>query len=56
MFKFFTDDTISELVFPKENYGWSKDIREKKLTHLTEEFSLENLLDKNISFFRTGSR
>jgi energy-coupling factor transport system ATP-binding protein len=54
--QFFTDDTISELVFPKENYGWSKDIREKKLTHLTEEFSLENLLDKNISFFRTGSR
>ena len=54
--QFFTDDTISELVFPMENYGWSKAIMEKKLTHLTEEFGLENLLDKNISFFRTGSR
>ena len=50
--QFFTDDTISELVFPIENYCWSKAIMEKKLTQLTEEFGLENLLDKNIFILR----
>ena len=54
--QFFTDNTTSELVFPMENYGWSKSEMEKKLNQLTEEFGLENLLDKNIFILSSGER
>ena len=54
--QFFTDNTTSELVFPMENYGWSKSQMEKKLAQLTEEFGLENLLDKNIFILSSGER
>ena len=54
--QFFTDNTTSELVFPMENYGWSKATMEKKLAQLTEEFGLENLLNKNIFVLSSGER
>ncbi|SEQ38160.1 energy-coupling factor transport system ATP-binding protein [Treponema bryantii] len=54
--QFFTDNTTSELVFPMENYGWTKATMEKKLAQLTEEFGLKNLLDKNIFILSSGER
>lgn len=54
--QFFTDNTTSELVFPMENYGWSKCEMKKKLKELVASFGLEDLMDKNIHILSSGQR
>lgn len=54
--QFFTDNTTSELVFPMENYGWSKSEMQEKLSELVKTFCLEKLLDKNIFILSSGER
>ena len=54
--QFFTENTTSELVFPMENYGWSKEAMEKKLAGLVETFGLEELMNKNIHILSSGER
>ena len=54
--QFFTDNTTSELVFPMENYGFSKAEMQQKLELLTRTFNLEKLIGKNIFFLSSGER
>jgi len=54
--QFFTENTTSELVFPMENYGWSKDKMEQKLKELVIQFGLEDLMNKNIHILSSGER
>lgn len=54
--QFFTENTTSELVFPMENYGWSKEAMEEKLAELVESFGLEDLMNKNIFILSSGER
>ena len=54
--QFFTDNTTSELVFPMENYGWSKASMKNKLDGLVEAFGLEGLMNKNIHILSSGER
>ena len=54
--QFFTDNTTSELVFPMENYGYSKPQMQQKLSELVKTFGLEKLIDKNIFLLSSGER
>lgn len=54
--QFFTDNTTAELVFPMENYGYSKAEMDEHLEKLTEEFSLRGLLDRSIFTLSSGER
>ena len=54
--QFFTDNTTSELVFPMENYGYSKEQMQQKLKALEKTFGLEKLMDKNIFLLSSGER
>ena len=54
--QFFTDNTTAELVFPMENYGFSKEEMNKRLDELTEAFGLKDLLDRNIHTLSSGER
>ena len=54
--QFFTDNTTSELVFPMENYGYSKEQMQQKLSELVKTFGLEKLMDKNIFLLSSGER
>ena len=54
--QFFTDNTTSELVFPMENYGFTKAQMQEKLTLLVKTFGLEKLMDKNIFILSSGER
>lgn len=54
--QFFTDNTTSELVFPMENYGYSKAQMQQKLSELVKTFGLEKLIDKNIFLLSSGER
>ena len=54
--QFFTDNTTAELVFPMENYGFSKEKMEMRLRELTHTFGLEPLLDRNIHSLSSGER
>ena len=54
--QFFTDNTTSELVFPMENYGYSKVQMQQKLSGLVKTFGLEKLIDKNIFLLSSGER
>ncbi|MCR5213410.1 MAG: ABC transporter ATP-binding protein [Eubacterium sp.] len=54
--QFFTDNTTAELVFPMENYGFSKEKMEERLRELKVQFGLEGLMDKNIYTLSSGER
>lgn len=54
--QFFTDNTTAELVFPMENYGFTKEEMEKRLKELAEEFGLEDILDRDIFTLSSGER
>ena len=54
--QFFTDNTTSELVFPMENYGYSKSVMQQKLNELVNTFGIEDLMDKNIYILSSGER
>ena len=54
--QFFTDNTTAELVFPMENYGYTKDQMVQRLKELEKEFGLEGLLDRNIYTLSSGER
>jgi len=54
--QFFTENTTSELVFPMENYGFTKFQMEQKLKDLEKQFSLEKLMNRNIHILSSGER
>ncbi len=54
--QFFTDNTTAELVFPMENYGFSKEEMDKRIGELCQEFGLEDLMDRNIFSLSSGER
>lgn len=54
--QFFTDNTTSELVFPMENYGFSKAEMEEKLSQLVASFGLSKLMNRNIYILSSGER
>lgn len=54
--QFFTDNTTAELVFPMENYGFSKEEMEQRLGELTDEFDLDGLMDRDIFSLSSGER
>lgn len=54
--QFFTENTTAELVFPMENYGFSKAEMEQSLSRLKKEFMLDELLDRNIFTLSSGER
>ena len=54
--QFFTTNTTSEMVFPMENYGFSRKDMDKKLHGLIEEFSLHELVDRDIFTLSSGER
>ncbi len=54
--QFFTDNTTAELVFPMENYGFSKEKMKMRLEELVEAFSLEKLMNRNIFSLSSGER
>lgn len=54
--QFFTDNTTAELVFPMENYGFTKEEMDKRTGELCQEFGLEELMDRNIFSLSSGER
>jgi len=54
--QFFTDNTTSELVFPMENYGFTKEKMKSRLEELVSSFGLEDLMDRNIHGLSSGQR
>ena len=54
--QFFTDNTTAELVFPMENYGYSKEEMTERLESLKNTFGLDELLDRNIFSLSSGER
>lgn len=54
--QFFTDNTTAEIVFPLENYGYSKAEMVKRIDELKEEFGLSELLDRDIYTLSSGER
>jgi len=54
--QFFTENTTAELVFPMENYGFSKDEMDERLSHLKKDFMLDDLMDRNIFTLSSGER
>lgn len=54
--QFFTDNTTAELVFPMENYGFTKEEMDKRIGELCQEFGLKELMDRNIFSLSSGER
>ena len=54
--QFFTTNSTSELVFPMENYGYTKEIMDERVEALTEKFGLHALLNRNIFEISSGER
>ncbi len=54
--QFFTDNTTAELVFPMENYGYSKSEMEEKLVDLCGKFHIEKLMNRDIYSLSSGER
>lgn len=54
--QFFTTNTTSELVFPMENYGYSKEEMESLLEKANSEFGLAKLLNRDIFTLSSGER
>jgi len=54
--QFFTDNTTAELVFPMENYGFSKERMEETLQKLSKEFQLDGLLNRDVFSLSSGER
>lgn len=54
--QFFTTNTTSEMVFAMENYGYSKEHMQSTLDQLVEEFSLHELMDRDIFALSSGER
>ena len=54
--QFFTDNTTAELVFPMENYGFTKEEMGERLAELSNEFGLEGLMDRDIFSLSSGER
>lgn len=54
--QFFTDNTTAELVFPMENYGFSKEEMKERLESLCKTFGISELMDRNIFSLSSGER
>lgn len=54
--QFFTTNSTAELVFPMENYGYTKKLMDERLEALTEKFGLHHLLNRNIFEISSGER
>ena len=54
--QFFTTNSTAELVFPMENYGYTKKLMDERLETLTEKFGLNSLLNRNIFEISSGER
>ena len=54
--QFFTTNSTAELVFPMENYGYTKKLMDERLEVLTEKFGLHLLLNRNIFEISSGER
>ena len=54
--QFFTTNSTAELVFPMENYGYTKKLMDERLEVLTEKFGLHSLLNRNIFEISSGER
>lgn len=54
--QFFTLNSTAEIVFPMENYGYSRDDMIKKLDEFKKDFPLEKILDKDIYILSSGER
>ena len=54
--QFFTTNSTAELVFPMENYGYTKKLMDERLEVLTEKFGLHPLLNRNIFEISSGER
>ena len=54
--QFFTTNSTAELVFPMENYGYTKKLMDERLEALTEKFGLNSLLNRNIFEISSGER
>ena len=54
--QFFTTNSTAELVFPMENYGYTKELMDERLETLTEKFGLHSLLNRNIFEISSGER
>ena len=54
--QFFTTNSTAELVFPMENYGYTKKLMDERLESLTEKFGLYPLLNRNIFEISSGER
>lgn len=54
--QFFTTNSTAELVFPMENYGYTKKLMDERLEALTEKFGLHPLLNRNIFEISSGER
>ena len=54
--QFFTDNTTAELVFPMENYGFTKEEMQERLESLKKTFGLYELMDRNIFSLSSGER
>ncbi len=54
--QFFTLNSTSELVFAMENYGFSKKEMVERLSLLTKEIPIKNLMDRDILSLSSGER
>ena len=54
--QFFTTNTTAEMVFPLENYGYSKEDMEKILCELTRQHRLDALMDRDVFSLSSGER
>jgi len=54
--QFFTDNTTAELVFPMENYGYTKDQMDERIKEISDAFGIKDLLNKNIYSLSSGER
>ena len=54
--QFFTENTTAELVFPMENYGFTKQEMDKRLDELKEDFGIGGIMDRDIYSLSSGER
>ncbi len=54
--QFFTTNTTSELVFPLENFGYSKQAMQASLDNVCKEFNIDSYLNRNIYTLSSGER
>ena len=54
--QFFTDHTTSELVFPMENYGFSRKEMDGRVEKLKKAFHLDHILNRRIYTLSSGER